>query len=888
MYAKQTIKQSVTKLKTNLEQGLTIEESNNRIKQYGYNQLKEDDKKTWYHMLFEQLNDPLIYVLFIAAIASVFLKEVADAAIIIFVVGINAMVGMIQEGKAQKALESLKQLSSPNALVMRNGKLEKIKASLLVPGDLVYLEAGDLVPADLRLVSTINLEVDESALTGESIPVSKDALHLCSQNCAIADCINMAYMSTAVQKGRGCGVVTATGMDTEIGKIAGILHKTKTDATPLQKRLGDMGRLLSIVAVVLCVGLFIIAVLQKRNIPDMLMTAISLAVAAVPEGLPAIVTIVLALSVSRMVRVQTIIRRLPCVETLGSVNVVCSDKTGTLTKNQMSVVSCFVNMNVIKTNELSTLQCETFLRGFILCGDAFVQGRKRFGDPTELALIDMGNAVGIQKDTLESKYPRVYEIPFDATRKMMSTLHKEEQGHILYTKGSADLLLERCTSILINGQIRPMTQNDKKRIVEIVEQMSGNALRVLALSLKKMDFKVKVDTNDENDMTFVGLVGMIDPPRPEAADAVNEFKCAGVRTIMITGDHADTAFAIAKSLGIAASKDQCMTGKQLDYMDDASLLNNINNVNVFARVSPEHKVRIVNILRKKGYIVAMTGDGVNDAPALKAADIGIAMGKNGTDTARSCADMVLVDDNFATIKKAIEEGRAIYGNIKKAILFLLSSNFGEIITMFTAVLLGLATPLKASHILWINLLTDTLPALALGTDKNDTKLLMQRPPRDAKESLFADGGLFCTLFYGALIAFVSLAAFLMLPIGILKQEGMGISIRALRDLLGNTDLLTRCQTYAFTVLGMSQLFHAVGMRNVEISIFKMNLFKNPLMIVALILGTFLQIAVTRIPLLIKLFGTVMVSSLQWLILLYFAIMPLIAHELLIILKKKSP
>ena len=886
MYAKQTIEQSVTHLKTNIEHGLTIEETNHRIKKYGYNLLKDDDKKTWYQMLLEQLNDPLIYVLFIAAAASVFLKEAADAVIILIVVAINAVVGMIQEGKAQKALESLKQLSSPHALVLRNEKLERIEASHLVPGDVVYLEAGDMVPADLRLISTTNLEIDESALTGESTSVSKDAMHVCLEDCPIADRINMAYMSTGVQKGRGQGIVTATGMNTEIGKIAGILHKTKNDATPLQKRLGDMGRLLSIVAVILCIGLFIIAVLQKRNIPEMLMTAISLAVAAVPEGLPAIVTIVLALSVSRMVRVQTIIRRLPCVETLGSVNVVCSDKTGTLTKNQMSVVSCFINMKMYGINEITVSQCREFFKGFVLCGDAFIQGEKRFGDPTELALIDMGNKVGLNKSILEKTYLRIHEIPFDSNRKLMSTIHKDKDGYVMYTKGSADILLNRCSSILQDGQVRPISSTDKKAILETLEYMSCQALRVLALAQKKVDSVGKADEKDEYDLTFVGLAGMIDPPRQEAAEAVAEFKQAGVRTIMITGDHADTALAIAKPLGIAATKEECMTGKQLDEMDDESLLRKINRVHVFARVSPEHKVRIVNILKKMGHIVAMTGDGVNDAPALKAADIGIAMGKNGTDTARSCADMVLVDDNFATIKKAIEEGRAIYGNIKKAILFLLSSNFGEIITMFTAVLLGLATPLKASHILWVNLLTDTLPALALGTDKNDTMLLMQRPPRDAKESLFADGGLFCTLFYGSLIAFVSLAAFLMLPIGILKGGNMSVTVRGLAGLLKDPILLARCQTYAFTVLGMSQLFHAWGMRNVEISIFKMNPLQNKLMILSLLLGTFLQIVVTRIPFLVQMFGTMTLSFFEWLYLLFFAIMPLVAHELLIILKKK--
>ena len=892
VYERRTIRQTATDFHTDIKKGLTEAQARGLFAKTGPNELQGDEKLSVIAMIFEQLNDPLIYVLLVAAAASLFLKEVSDTFIILVVVAMNAVVGVIQQGKAQKAMEALKRLSSPHALVMRDGSFRRIEARQLVPGDVIKLSAGDQIPADVRLVSTGSFKVDESALTGESVPVEKDALFLSEKELPPGDCKNMAYMSTGVTAGHGIGVVIATGMDTQIGRIAGLIHHTHTEATPLQKRLGDLGRLLSILAVGLCVVLFIIAVLQKRNIPEMLMTAISLAVAAVPEGLPAIVTIVLALSVSRMVKVRTIIRRLPCVETLGAVNVVCSDKTGTLTQNQMTVVKGFVQMQIQDIGQLSPGAYPMFYRGFLLCNDAQISGTERLGDPTELALVDMAAGLGLSKAAAEESYPRIGELPFDSTRKMMTTLHPVDGKVLGFTKGSCDVLLARCRYILSRGQVRPMEGHDRQKITAAMEQMSLQALRVLALAYKEysggkisadnQNMNIKVGNEDENNLIFVGMVGMIDPPRPETKLAVEEFKRAGVRTVMITGDHADTALAIARPLGIAASREECMTGSQLEAMDDTALAKVIDRISVFARVSPEHKVRIVQLLKARGNIVAMTGDGVNDAPALKAADIGIAMGKNGTDTARSASDMILADDNFATIKKAIEEGRGIYGNIKKAILFLLSSNFGEIITMFTAVILGLGTPLKASHILWINLITDSLPALALGVDKNDTKALRRRPPRNASESLFAHGGMFCTLFYGCLIALISLAAFLMIPYGMLRASGTPVTVASVSSLLTDPALLGRCQTYAFTVLGMSQLFHAIGMRNVEKSFFRMNHLENRLMIGAFGLGIFLQMIVTEVPWLIKAFGTVKLELSEWGMLIFLAAMPLIAHELLLI------
>lgn len=888
MYEKQTIRQTAAYLKTDIKKGLSDREAKERLNQYGYNELKDDDRKSVLRMVFEQMNEPLIWVLLAAAGISLCLQEISDALIILVVVAMNTAVGVIQEGKAQKALEALKRLQSPHALVLRDGHYHKVEARFLVPGDVVKVMAGDQIPADIRLVTTTGLKVDESALTGESVPAGKDARFMpAGETTAIGDQKNMTFMSTSAAAGWGTGIVVACGMETQIGKIAGMLCKSPPQETPLQKRLADLGKFLSALAVGLCVLLFVIAVLWHKNIPEMLMTAISLAVAAVPEGLPAIVTIVLALSVSRMVKVHAIIRRLPCVETLGAVNVVCSDKTGTLTQNQMTVTKLYVDQAFMDAPFGASPGLELLCRGFLLCNDSEISGSERIGDPTELALTELAAGCGQKKVEAEAQYVRLGEIPFDSGRKMMTTLHKNHGRWIAFTKGSCDVLLSRCTFLYAHGQIKPMGQRERRQITEAMEQMSAQALRVLALAFREYGPEdvplagTGVPVPKEERLVFAGLAGMIDPPRPMVRQAVEEFAKAGVRTVMITGDHADTALAIARPLGIARSRQECMTGAALDALSDEKLAEVIDSIRVFARVSPEHKVRIVRALKARGNIVAMTGDGVNDAPALKAADIGIAMGKNGTDTARNASDMILADDNFATIKHAIEEGRAIYGNIKKAIIFLLSSNFGELITMFAAVLLGFGAPLKASHILWINLITDSLPALALGVDKNDPRQLMRRPPRKAAEGLFAHGGMFCTIFYGALIALISLTAFLALPLGLLRASGEAVTLRSVSALLEDTAVLTRCQTYAFTVLGMSQLFHAVGMRNVERSVFHMELLKNRLMLVAAGLGLLLQLAVTEIGGLVRAFGTVQLSAGEWGMLLVLSSLPLVAHELLL-------
>ncbi len=872
-------------VETNRETGLTETEAAKRLAADGANELEQEKKKSPGAAFLEQLNDPLICVLLVAAFVSFLLHEISDAVIIGVVVLVNAVVGVIQEGKAQKALESLKKLTSPRAVVRRDSVVREIAAAELVVGDVVILETGSQVPADLRLVQAWNLKIEESALTGESVPVEKTSEKPEVEKTAVGERKNEAFMSTLVTAGRGEGIVTATGMQSEIGKVASMIRAVPREYTPLQKKLAELGKLLSVVSILLCVLLFGIAVLQKRNVIEMLITAISLAVAAVPEGLPAVVTIVLAMSVSRMVRVNAIVRKLPSVETLGAVNVVCSDKTGTLTQNKMTVTTCYVNDRHIPVSMHNIRQqaeiTEMFLRGLALCQDAETAGEEAVGDPTELALLQMAETCGIRKKQSEQQYPRIGERSFDSVRKMMTTVHRGDGRNFAYTKGAPDVVLGRCTKIRINGNILPLGEAKRRRIQNALEEMSSQALRVLALAMKTGG--TKEELLQEENLIFLGLVGMKDPIRPEAKEAVAKFKKASVQTVMITGDHAKTALAIAQELGIARKEKECMTGEELENLTDIELGNRLKEVRVFARVSPEHKVRIVRVLKKLGNVVAMTGDGVNDAPSLRMADIGIAMGKGGTDVAKQASDMILADDHFATIEKAIEEGRSIYRNIKKTVLFLLSSNFGEIITMFTAVLFGIASPLKASHILWINLITDSLPALALGMDHNDKEQLMKMPPRGAKEGLFANGGLACTIFYGVLIGGISLAAFLKLPWEMLRQNNLPFDPVHIMEVFSDGAVLARAQTYAFTVLGMSQLFHASGMRDVRTSVFSRKRKFNPVLVGAFAVGFVLQLAVTEVPYLVTMFGTAPLATSEWISLLFLAAFPILTHEMFVIL-----
>lgn len=884
MFEQKSIEETKRLLDLQNTGGLTAAEAGKRMQVYGSNELAEHGRKSLAARVLAQFMDPLIYVLMAAGAISIFLGEYGDAGIIAAVVMLNAAVGLIQEGKAQKALDALKEMTRLKALVRRDGSLQEIDAAGLVPGDLVFLDAGRQVPADLRLIFSENLKIEESALTGESVPVSKDAGFLARKELPVGDRRNLAYMSTNVTAGRGEGVVIATGMETEIGKIARLIHEAPEEATPLQKRLGDLGTVLSILAVGLCTALFGVAVLQRRDVGEMLITAISLAVAAVPEGLPAVVTIVLALSVSRMVKVSTIVRRLPSVETLGAVSVVCSDKTGTLTKNKMTVEVWESAGELLGRGRHAGGEEEglELLRAFALCNDARLSKNGGFGDPTELALLEYAAKVpgggGAQTlAELVGTFPRIAERPFDSERKRMTTVHKNKGRTVSYTKGAPDVILGRCSRYLAGGEERPLGEAERRKIRGRIETLSSMALRVMAAARKDGDGR------DEENLVFLGLAAMTDPPRPEVPHALELFKKAHVRTVMITGDHRDTAFAIAKKLGIASDVSQCMSGEEIDRADEEALRERVRSVNVFARVSSDHKVRIVRALKAAGNIVAMTGDGVNDAPSLKAADVGIAMGQSGTDVAKQAADIVLTDDNFATIEKAIEEGRGIYENIKKSVIFLLSSNFGEIMTMFLAIVCSLPSPLKASHILWINLITDSLPALALGTDLNDGEALMKEPPRKPSESLFSRGGLSCTIFYGLLIAIISLTAFLQVPVQVLVRAGMKITIGNLGMVLKDAGILAHCQTYAFTVLGLSQLFHAVGMRDVGRSVFCMNHLENRLMLAAVALGFLLQFSVTEIPQMVAVFQTVRLTAGEWRSLLLLASAPMIAHELLVFL-----
>lgn len=880
MFEEKTAGETCEYLKSDKNCGLSQQEAQKRHQEEGANVLRGARKKTLPESFLEQLNDPLIYVLLAAAAVSLLLHEVSDAVIILAVVCLNAFVGVMQEGKAQKAMDSLKKLTRPKAYVIRGGTEREIPAEELVTGDLVCLEAGCQIPADLRLTETENLQVEESTLTGEAVPVLKDAGWRAERRAGViplGDRKNMAYMSTIVTGGRGKGIVTATGMNTQIGQIASMMNESGEEMTPLQQKLGELGKMLSLLSLGICAVLFLIAVIQKRNIFDMLLTAISLAVAAVPEGLPAVVTLCLALSVSRMVRANTIIRRLPSVETLGAVSVVCSDKTGTLTQNRMTVERCLTGQRLQDAGSLDAVEQRKFLVAMTLCNDGVI-GEERIGDPTELALLDLARRYGITRSELEKEMPRRGEIAFDSDRKMMSTFHRQAGKNVTYTKGAPDRVLQKCNGLFLNGRSVPMTREHKKRIEEAAKEMSSLALRTLALAYHEGG-----EGPTESGLTFLGLVGMKDPVRPEARGAVRTFREAGVSTVMITGDHVETAFAIGRQLGIVESMDQCMTGEELLRISKEQLLCRLSRVRVFARVSPANKVQIVKGFQENGNIVAMTGDGVNDAPSLKAADVGVAMGKNGTDVARQASDMILTDDNFATIEKAIEEGRGVYENIRKSVIFLLSSNLGEIMTMFAAVLCGLASPLKSSHILWINLITDSLPALALGVDQNDGKSLMKRPPRKPDESLFAGGGLSKTLFYGILIAGISLTAFFSVPWQILHAQAAPFSMEQIARLLGQEEVLRRAQTYAFTVLGMSQLFHAVGMRDVHRSVFCMNHLENRMMILACIAGFSLQFAVTELPFLVRAFGTARLEQREWIYLIGLAAFPLLSHELLVFL-----
>ena len=845
----------------NSKVGLSDSEVNERLQKYGENKLDEVKKKTLLQRFIYQLKDVMIYVLLIASIINVIahgIDGLTEAAIILMVVLINAVVGVVQESRAEKTLEALKELSTPRAIVRRNGEVIEIDSKELVPGDIVIIDAGRYIPADLRLIETQNLQVEESAFTGESHAVNKDANFIAQDhNIPMGDKINLAYSSTLATYGRGEGVVIGTGMNTEIGKIAKALTSEDDNETPLQKKLDSLGKTLGYIAMIVCFVIFILGVLQGRSALDMLITAVSLAVAAIPEGLVAIVAIVLSTGVTRMSKNNAIVKRLPAVETLGSVNVICSDKTGTLTQNKMTVVQEY---SLASNNDI-------LRKGLMLSSDA----TEIIGDPTEIALVVNAIKHGFNQIKLNNKYKRVNEFAFDSDRKLMSTLHVNGDKYISYTKGAIEDIINISKYILVGDEVVELTKEYKENILNKSIEMSNKALRVLGLGYKLSDRFL--ESNElENNLILVGIVGMIDPPREEVKASISKAQKAGIKVVMITGDHKNTAVAIAKELNIAKSIEESITGPEIDKLDEKEFFENIEKYSVFARVSPEHKVNIVSALKAKGNIVSMTGDGVNDAPSLKRADIGVAMGITGTDVSKGAADMILLDDNFTTIVEAVKEGRNIYNNIKKTIMFLLSCNLGEVISIFVATLFAFPTPLVATQLLWINLVTDTLPAISLGLDPGNDDV-MNENPRPVSESFFAKGAGLRAIIGGTLIGVFTLLAFI---IGLIEKDITTIS--AMR--MASVEALTHARTMSFIVLTVSQLFYAYTMRVDNVSTFKIGIFKNKYLNISVIIGLVLQILLINTTGVAKIFNVQSLNISDWDIVIIFALIPFVINELI--------
>ncbi|MCL2508597.1 MAG: calcium-translocating P-type ATPase, PMCA-type [Oscillospiraceae bacterium] len=865
-----TAADALRELKSDGARGLTASQAAARLKSYGENRLSEKKQRGVLFKFFSQFSDFMVIILLLAAAVSFITamingeKDFVDPAVILGIVILNAVIGTAQESRAEKALKALKQMSAPHATVTRDGKKKRIDAGAIVPGDILHLSAGDMVAADARIIEESGLRTQESALTGESMPCEKNADAVLSKSCTIGDRKNMILSSTVILAGHCTAVAAETGMNTQIGRIARLLNEEESPQTPLQIRLSKVSKILGIGALAICALIFVIGLLNRVPLLDSFMLSVSLAVAAIPEGLTAIVTVVLSLGVQRMAKSNAIVRRLPTVETLGAATVICSDKTGTLTQNKMTVTAVRLPDG---DSDMSGDGAKTLLSMGALCCNASLSDtkskRETSGDPTEIAIILAADGAGIRLERLKSENPRVRELPFDSARKLMTTVHKTPAGFRQITKGAPDILLERCDRARMYGTA-VLTQQKKAELLSQNDKMAADALRVIAVAYRDLTSAVFAD---ENGLIFAGFIGMADPPRQEAAEAVKTCREAGITPVMITGDHVITAKAVARQLGISNEKSAAITGAELDRFSDAELLGKIGDCRVFARVTPEHKVRIVKAFRQRGEIVAMTGDGVNDAPALKAADIGCAMGLSGTDVAKGAADMILTDDNFATIVKAVSEGRGIYDNIKKAVHFLLSCNIGEILVILAASLLQMPSPLLPIHLLWVNLVTDSLPAMALGVE-NKEKNIMKRPPAPPNESFFANRLGFDIAVEGLLVGALTLLAF------VIGRRFLGAS-------------LTHGRTMAFATLSICEIIHAVSMRS-NCSIFKTGFFSNKRMVWAVAVCTAMQMSVITVPALSSIFDTVALNTVQWLTVFGLSFVPFILIEIEKMIKTRKP
>lgn len=880
-------KEVLNELKANLSSGLSNKEAAERLGIYGKNELEEQAKKSFVSKLIAQFADFLIVILLIAAGVSAFVGEREDALVILAIVIINAILGIYQEGKAEKSVEALQKLSAPNAKVMREGSLLTLPAAEIVPGDIVVLEAGDIVPADIRLLESSNMKVEEASLTGESVPVEKDAKAQIVGSVGIGDRHNMAFSSTIVTYGRGRGIVVGTGHETEIGNIATKIQTYDDEETPLQIKLNQLGKVLGTLTIIICIAVFVLGFLQGRQVLKMLLTSISLAVAAIPEGLPAIVTIVLAIGMNRMADKNAIVKKLLAVETLGATSVICSDKTGTLTQNEMTVVKAFVDDKVLDVegggydpfgdvkfeNKKININSLPNLRNLVsigcLANDAQLINSsgsyKIIGDPTEGSIITFAGKLGQSAEQLNMVYPRIHELPFDSSRKMMTTFHSNYiNGKVVsFTKGAPDIVISKCSKIALNGKTLEFTKDLKNSVLAVNTKFARSALRVLSMAYKVWNDVPEHPEFDtvESDMIFVGLVGMIDPARPEVKESIKLCKQAGIETVMITGDYKETAYAIARDLGMVEHESQAIMGEELDKYSDEQLREVVKKTKVYARVSPEHKVKIVTALKENGQITSMTGDGVNDALALKKADIGVAMGITGTDVAKNTAEVILTDDNFATIVNAVKEGRIIFSNIKKFVFFLLSCNIGEILLVFVSILIGWEVPLVPIQLLWLNLVTDSFPAMALGVE-NAEPGIMNQPPRDTKEAILDKSMMGGIIFQAVAIALASLLSYFWAA----RMYGVGRG-------------LTHVRTVVFTTLITAELLRAFSSRSQTYTLFKIGFFSNIRMIQAVFVSFALTVLVIYVPMLNEIFDVMPLTMHDWEIVLTFSFIPMLVGEL---------